>query len=116
VAANSRDVNDASPEGQLVQLRDITSRIDALHEAQILQLENWPRIVIQGVTEVTLRVAIPKRVVNFEIVAAGPAPPRENLVILAKNVRWLLGDEWTIGVRINKKKVFQERSLYAPKS
>jgi hypothetical protein len=51
---------------QLMQLRALTIRTGAIHEAQALQLRNYP-LLINGVSKATVRVDMERKLVEYSL-------------------------------------------------
>lgn len=63
-----------STEQQLAYLRSMTIRVGAIHEAQALQLRNWP-LLIPGIVKAEARVDVEKKTVIFHCKSkSGKAP------------------------------------------
>jgi hypothetical protein len=61
-------------EQQLAYLRTMTIRTEAIHEAQALQLRNWP-LLIPGIVKAEARVDVPNKTVVFHCKSkSGKAP------------------------------------------
>ncbi len=96
---------------QLLALRDLTKRTGALHEAQVLQLKLWPRIVFQASTSAKFDVNIEKFQVTFNITNGKlPKLPSKQVIspavarqTLNEWVKFLLGPEWAVVMKVKEK-------------
>ncbi len=94
-----------TPTAQLLALRDLTRRIDALHEGQVLQIRLWPYSVDPGLKDVPggAEVSIEHKTVSYKW-TSGPKPIkvddayRHRLRELARGVHTMLGPEWRLKV------------------
>lgn len=98
----------ASTEEQLQLLKGMTVRTGMIHEAQALQLRNWP-LLIPSVSKAEARVDTENQTVTFAC-KAGRVYTNKKTKLLYKNisewVRQLLWPETRVVVEINGKKVF----------
>ena len=103
---NPQDVKE-----QLGLLRELTRRTGVLHEAQVLQLSYWVRIMVDNSTDA---VILPELDVNdqlaaitFDVTTEGRDRPitelRERLVHLDEHVKFLLGSQIATKVKLNGK-------------
>jgi hypothetical protein len=91
-----------SPEEQLVSLRLLTQSTGMIHQAQVDQLEAWPRVVFPAVAKGDDQVTIDEAAHMVTVTLKAPGPLARNLMeVLGKNVRWLLGDDWGFRVVVN---------------
>ena len=121
---------------QLAELREMTRRTGQLHEIQVIQLKNWPLVVFAFAKSVTVRVVNhvereetkqPEEAPSLDTPPPAPKPAKlvqrvEFLVTSHKGkaqsninkrvralevwVKELLGQEWKILVKIDKKVVY----------
>ena len=91
---------------QLMALRTL-SRIGVLHEAQIEQLRYWPVVVAPHATSYEVVVADNCPVIEFIFKVAwwrrwfAPRDFKDRIKKLDESVKWLLGDDWCVVVRVN---------------
>lgn len=93
---------------QLAALRDFTSVYGVLHEAQVLQLKIWPRLMFPNATRSSCVVNCEDSSISIEVklkgkTARGQAPRTE---ALARTVQWMLGPQWRVKVLAGKKKLY----------
>lgn len=104
------DVNDYT--SQLLRLRSLTNRIGALHEAQALQLRLWPFTIDSDLDKAEARVDVEGRRIAWTWEAKHPPkwkPDRPylfRLEELLKSVHLMLGDTWTVTIKVNGKTIF----------
>lgn len=106
---------------QLMLLRAMTRETGILHDAQVFQLKIWSKAAFslafeEGLQDVEFAVGIHDdsktkeklRLVEFRVKATGkPRPPTKPLLeVLAKSVRGLLGDEYTVVAKLNGAAIF----------
>ncbi len=103
---------------QLMQLRGLTSTTGVLHEAQVLQLQMWPRVIIGESTSSEFAFSHEDRIVEFAISIESTAAPdlKKRLSILDQSVKELLGPEYWVIVRKKggKSKVLLDSPGLAP--
>lgn len=96
---------------QLYLLKDLTKRTGILHEVQRMQLDYWIRIVLDKAIDHTLMLELlgESRSVTFDVKTKGRQKDIEiRLKPLTEWVKWLLGDDLTVKVRIGGELVWQE--------
>jgi hypothetical protein len=89
---------------QLMKLKLVTQVTGALHEAQKLQLQYWPLIVLPHVKKTTFKFSFDNKELIFLIEDTHGRKPkdlRKRLKILVKMTKDLLGEEYTVKV-LNK--------------
>jgi hypothetical protein len=98
----------ATVEEQLQLLKGMTVRTGMIHEAQALQLRNWP-MLIPSVSKAEARVDTELQTVTF-VCKANRLYSNKKTKLLYKNigewVRNLLWNETRVVIEINGKKVF----------
>jgi len=84
---------------KLLTLRELTKDTGGLHEAQILQLKTWPSFAFDDVQKLEFFWEDTRIFYTISLNRARP-PRRDDFLmqkaILLKNVRELLGQEWTV--------------------
>ena len=86
---------------QLVMLRGMTRRFNILHEAQSLQLRLWPFVVDPSLDKTEAHVDIEGKMVNFIWIGSKKkidAKYQYRLKTLDSNVKFLLGEDWSMSV------------------
>lgn len=113
------DIAQASVRQQLQMLKEQTRLTGALHEAQVLQLKNWPLVVFQDASGSEFTWDPDKKYVAFVVKIPPRCPSRlrseawwkKRVGALNQWVQELLGDEWYIKVRVGKKNYSGARSI-----
>lgn len=93
-----------------MMLRDLTNRLGALHEAQVLQLKMWPLVLFQHVKKCEERVNIEAREIDFVLLQTKGEVPKDfkkRCMTLAEWTKWLLGGDWVVRVKLRDKLVFR---------
>jgi hypothetical protein len=86
---------------QLVMLREMTKRFGSIHEAQALQLKLWPFTVDNTLENSNAAVDFENKHVSFEWLGSTMKIDKkyqERLETLECNVKFLLGDDWSMSV------------------
>lgn len=103
---------------QLLQLKALTLALGTIHEAQKMQLKIWATLALPQADSVDIKVGLPyldedNQVVNQHFVEfdaqATRKPPkdlRRRLEGLGRSVSDLLGDVFTLRVRVNETLIF----------
>lgn len=102
---------------QLGQLKALTERLGTLHEAQILQIRNYP-LLIPGVVRAETNIDIDKKIVSYKCSSgekkfrntAKVALAIEKIYEFIKYVAWT---DTILEIKINGKDIFDSR---APKT
>lgn len=110
--STSSSIATPSAEQQLLLLRDVYARTGVLHEAQALQLRMWPMGVFEHAKETEARLNHTKKEIDFILkVDKKTEPSKEEMEkrceLLDKNVKWLLGEDWLVRVRVRKEVVYR---------
>jgi hypothetical protein len=100
---------------QLQQLKGLTVRLGTLHEAQKLQLMNYPKL-IPGVSasKCKAQVDVENKIVTY--ICEGPKPFRhtKTVKLFCQNInRWtktILWDETTVIIKVNKTAIYDSRT------
>lgn len=97
-------------EEQLILLRDLTKRMSVLHDAQRLQLQMWPIVLFQEAKNVQSELSMDKREITFLVQQPGKATKdfKTSCATLNDWVKWLLGDEWIVKVKLRDKQVYRD--------
>jgi hypothetical protein len=102
---------DSNSVEQLMLLKDLTRRTGLIYEAQVLQLKYWPMLALTHAKSSEVRLNVEKRVCEFfaRIDSKGKAPDdlADRLARLDEAVKWLLGDEWLVKVKLGKKIIYR---------
>lgn len=99
---------------QLMLLRAQSARLGTLHEAQVLQLKLWPRILFQTSTkETSFKTDIVEKKLVFSVVNTGKpfkpskgqgvVRPADAPVVLDEWTKALLGGDWDVTVNVRAK-------------
>ena len=96
---------------QLVMLRSMTERFGSIHEAQALQLKLWPFTVDPSLINSKAEVDVEGKGVDFYWERLGTdfvinRGYQKRLKELENNVKFLLGDNWLMTVRLNQTLIF----------
>ena len=94
---------------QLVLLRGLTKRFGSIHEAQALQLKLWPFTVDNTLENSNAAVDFENKQVDFEWLGSTMKIDKkyqERLETLKCNVKFLLGDDWSITVTSSGTAIF----------
>ena len=98
----------------LMRLRDITRMTGMVHDAQILQLKFWPRIVFPCESH-SIEHDGEQRLLTIRLVLNGPLPEGDDLKkctsMFESWCQTLLGDDWLVCLRCKKPRG-RERILY----
>lgn len=90
---------------QLTQLRGFASRYGVLHEAHLLHLKIWPRVLFPTSISSVAKVDQAQRFVKILVKFQDKPPPMKDQKLavarLLESVQWMLGREWKVEVRIN---------------
>jgi hypothetical protein len=94
---------------QLMLLRDITKRTGILHDAQVLQLKMWPLILLPFSKSAKAKIDTTKYEITFEVDVHGKLPKDADTHFgrLNEAVKWLLGKEWLVRVKVRGKQVYR---------
>lgn len=98
---------------QLIHLKGITERLNTVHEAQIVQLRNYPRL-IPNISSAETRLDIDKHSIVYECSSESPVFRKtkkvktaiENVVTWIRTVVW---DDTTVEFIVNGKSVYDTR-------
>lgn len=89
---------------QLCWLRDMTRRTGMLHDAQILQMKMWPRVLFEGCSKSQASVDVDSRSVVYEVHLKAAGKKQEALAeTLSDYTKNLLGSEWAVSVQVTAK-------------
>jgi len=89
---------------QLVMLRGMTKRLGVLHEAQCLQLRLWPFSIDPTLEKSEAKVDLESKRVDFVWTGSTLKVNKKyqtRLKALKDNVKFLLGDDWSITVTLD---------------
>lgn len=94
-------------------LRDLTQRMGIIHEAQALQIRNWPFAVDPEIDKAQAILDVEGKTLHYEWQAANrkakwspDASYRKRLKALSGGVAFLLGPGWKMSVAVNGKSIF----------
>jgi hypothetical protein len=94
---------------QLMLLRDLTNRTGVLIEAQCLQLKYYPLIMTHAI-ESSFEFDFDKSKIIFNLTKTKGKEPRnikKRLDVLAKCTKMLLGDEYTVVVKLKDTEIYR---------
>ena len=94
---------------QLAMLRGMTQRFGSIHEAQALQLKLWPFTVDNTLENSNAAVDFENKQVDFEWLGSSMKIDKryqERLETLECNVKFLLGDDWSMTVSSSGTAIF----------
>lgn len=104
---------------QLLQLKALTLHLGTIHEAQKMQLKIWAILALPQADSVDIKVGLPyldeddhlvnQHFVEFsaEATRKPPANLRKRLQVLGRSVADLLGDVFTLRVKVNNTLIFK---------
>lgn len=101
-------MSELTTEQQLAYLRSMTIRLGSIHEAQALQLRNWP-LLIPGIVKAEARVDVENKTVMFNCKSkSGKLPITGKVKIVCRHItesvqKILLWPETQVVFRIDKK-------------
>ena len=104
------NIASASQEEQLLLLRDMTSRLGVLHDAQVLQLRMWPLVLFSNLKKCEEHVNIEGKVVEFHFLQTKGKYPKDmkaRFEAMADWTKWLLGHDWVVRVKERGKLIFR---------
>ncbi len=98
---------------QLKYLKGVTDRLNVIHEAQVVQIRNYPR-VIPNIKEAETKLNIDTRTITYDCVSENPVFRKtkkvrvaiENVVTWIRSVVW---DDTTVEFVVNGKSVYDTR-------
>jgi len=93
---------------QLQYLKGMTIRTGSIHEAQALQLRNWP-LLIPNVVSAEAQVDVEGQSVTFICTSKGTRPTKKQKLTcdnICEWVRTLLWNETKVIIIVNKKTIF----------
>lgn len=98
---------------QLIHLKGITERLNTVHEAQIVQLRNYPR-VIPNISKAETRLNIDNHSIVYECTSESPTFRKtKNVKVAIENVvtwiRTVVWDDTTVEFIVNGKSVYDTR-------
>lgn len=95
---------------QLLLLRDQTRRTDALHEAQVLQLKCWPRVLFDTSTASQFAIDFAKKRIVFTVTTSRKKRPKGDIEFrlgpkraaeaLNEYTKLLLGSDWDVDIKV----------------
>src|SRR5271155_3077982 len=101
---------------QLMHLKAMTVRTGAIHEAQALQLRNYP-LLIEGVKQASVRVDVDRKMVEYKITKYERGFPKSKSALvtelnggLKKWVQTLLWPDTSIVVKHGGRVVYDSRA------
>lgn len=85
---------------KILELQHLTRRTGMLHEAQILNLKMWPRVIVPGCSASEVRVDMEKCNVDYNLTVRGKAAKafKQRLDSLTEATQWMLGAEWQVRI------------------
>lgn len=98
---------------QLKYLKGITERLGVLHEAQILQLRNYP-LLIPNVLTAETTVDQSNKMVKFKCTSKkAPFRKTKKVDLAIKNIdswiRWIIWDETVVEIVVDGKDIYDSR-------
>lgn len=102
----------SSIEQQLVQLRDLTQNEGCLHDGQILQLSYWTKIAVEGIkSDPSFAFDLENELLEIRIDKLNLKKKtklfNKKLDVLSANIKWLLGEQFTVCIRVGKKAIYK---------
>ena len=100
---------------QLMYLKGMTVRTGSIHEAQALQLRNWP-LTIPGVKSAEAHVNTDAKLIKYILTPKNKsfrttAKVTETCALIDKYIKTILWDETTVVMEVGKKVIYDSRSL-----
>jgi hypothetical protein len=97
-------VSKLNPDQQIALLRVQSQQFEVLHSAQVLQLKNWPFGCLTNIEVGDIDVDFKTQVVKYKWKRTNKAKTKpKNLDKLEASIKFLLGDEWTLQVKLDNK-------------
>jgi hypothetical protein len=98
---------------QLQELKAMTVRTTAIHEAQAIQLRNYP-LLIPGVIRATALIDVNRKMITYQCKARKRFRVTQNVKNMCNNinvwVKTIIWDETAIIVKIGKKVIYDSRT------
>lgn len=98
---------------QLFHLKAMTERINVVHEAQTLQLRNYP-LLIPGVTSAETEVNIEQKIVTFNCKSEKKFRNTKKVQLAIKHIlewtRMVIWTSTTLIIKVNGKEIFDSRT------
>ena len=109
-----RQMSSISFKDQLLHLKAMTERIGVIHEAQTLQLRNYP-LLIPGIKTAETTINIDQKIVKFDCQSIAKTFRNTKKVKIALDhiyewVKMVVWTESTLEVYVNGKAVFDSRT------
>jgi len=97
---------------QLMHLRNLTIRFGVLHEAQILQLRNYP-LLIPGVEKAQTKIDTEKHIVTYECLTSKKFRKSKKVKEAFSAIKiWtqtLIWEDTVIEIRVNDRDIYDSR-------
>lgn len=108
-------MSDLSVQEQLLALKMMTAKTGVLHDAQVTQLKLWPWVVFgEKMTsyEIGVKPESDKKYLEYRITGADgvKALPSVGCTNLKAWVRQLLGQDWTVVIKLNGSEVRSKKT------
>jgi hypothetical protein len=104
---------EASKQEQLMMLRDLTRRMEVLHDAQVLQLKMWPRTLFE-VKPPEIGVDFATKTVHYTLKSLKKpkvyGDAKKRCLVMIGWIKWLLGDDWTVTITLDGKQLNGKRA------
>jgi hypothetical protein len=99
---------------QLMYLKGMTVRTGSIHEAQALQIRNWP-LTIPGVKSAEAHVNTDAKIVKYVLIPKSKAfkttvKVTEMCTLIDKFIKSILWDETTVIMEVNKRAIYDSRN------
>lgn len=94
---------------QLALLKGLTSTTGVLHDVQVVNLRQWPLMIIPDSTKAEVEFDFKFKLVTYKVKRSKKAKIKDldvRMDTLAKYTRTLLGDEYQIAVYVNNGLIF----------
>ena len=92
---------------QLMSLKVLTRETGILHDAQVFQLKLWPLVMTHAIkSEFTADFDFKDLIFNLETQGKAPTKFTKRLRLLCTYTQNLLGDDWSVTVKVKGKPVF----------
>lgn len=100
---------------QLMQLRAMTIRTGAIHDAQVLQFKNYP-LLVEGVKAATAYPDLERKMIEYKVTKCDKGFPKSKEVFdrdmgfLKKNVQALLWPDTVVVFKLGRRVLYDSRA------
>jgi len=102
-----------TPKQQLMYLKGMTERLDVIHEAQIVQLRNYP-ILIPNIKKAEMEINIDQRKITYDCESKTKTfkKTKKTLIAIENIMNWIkviVWDSTIVEIKVNGKSVYDSR-------